>query len=153
MPKSSDICSCREMQTHQHASLIYYSLLWPKSVRSCDSDFSRACIRRGTRTQTPRLIKGARQGERRFCFRPRQHRFLLSCFEPLLCEETSNSLTELRKEATVSPERQNLASCIIQPERFNRQALGDLAGGQGNTTQPAGPESICIRSVYAFVYM
>lgn len=36
----------------------------------------------------------------------------------------------------VSP---NLAGWIIQAERFNRQALGDLAEGQGNTTQPAVP--------------
>lgn len=71
---------------------------------------------------------------------------------------TSHSLPEVHEEAVVSPillqgVSPNLAGCIIQPERFNRQALGDLAEGQGNTTQPAGPGSLCIRSVYAFVFM
>lgn len=70
----------------------------------------------------------------------------------------SNSLTAVLEEETGSPillrgGTPNLAGAIIQPERFNRRALGDLADGQGSTTQPAGAESICISSVYACVYV
>lgn len=135
MPKSCDICSSRQMQTHQHASLIYYALLWPKSVRSCVTEASHAHLF---------SVAHARTASDSECAAGWTVLLFLTGTTSFLIVLTSHSLPEVHEEAVVFPillqgVSPNLAGCIIQAERFNRQALGDLAEGQGDTTQPAGP--------------
>lgn len=144
MPKSSDICSSRQMQTHQHESLIYYSLLWPKSVRSCVTEASHAHIFNVAHARTASNL--------RVC--SRVNGTFISDWDNIVahCPDITFSFRSAWGKCCIpSPP----ARSITKPGRLHystrKTSLGDLAEGQGNTTQLAGPGSLCIRSVYVIL--